>query len=89
MEELIHIPGIGSVSTGSGFMVLEQTKDGLFRRGERGVQSVLATGDRKVEFVAFEERSLAPPWPTSGRNWAILLTILSTRSNCRNLFGPC
>jgi beta-phosphoglucomutase-like phosphatase (HAD superfamily) len=35
------------------------TSDGAFRVGRDGVASVTATGDRKVEFVAFAEHSLA------------------------------
>jgi len=59
MSQLVAIPGLGEISDSSGFVPLEATGDGLFRAGERGVESVTATGDRKVEFVAFEKRALA------------------------------
>lgn len=42
-----------------GLIPLETTGDGLFRAGEGGVQSVGATGDRKVEIVNFGKRALA------------------------------
>jgi beta-phosphoglucomutase len=53
------IPGLGTIREGDGFVSLPQTSDGGFRVGEDGVQSVTATGDRKVEFVAFARHSLA------------------------------
>jgi beta-phosphoglucomutase-like phosphatase (HAD superfamily) len=38
---------------------LEQCSDGFFQAGQNGVTSIAATGDRKVEFIAFADRSLA------------------------------
>ena len=59
MAVQVVIPGLGTVSTVSGFVPLEACSDGLFRVGSNGVVSITATGDRKVEFIAFENRSLA------------------------------
>ena len=56
---LVDIPGIGDVSDDSGLVPLEACSDGVFRVGVDGVCSVTATGDRKVEFIAFEDRALA------------------------------
>ena len=40
-------------------MALDTCSDGIFRAGRDGVVSITATGDRKVEFIAFAERTLA------------------------------
>ena len=54
-----EIPGLGPIRQGDGFLPLLQSSDGRFRTGEDGVVSVSATGDRKVEFVAFAGHTLA------------------------------
>lgn len=59
MKELVKIPGIGSVSEVSGFIPLEQCSDGVFSLQRDGVVSITATGDRKVEFIAFEDHTIA------------------------------
>jgi beta-phosphoglucomutase len=59
MEAVINIPDLGVVSTGSGMIQLEECSDGIFKAGENGVVSVTATGDRKVEFIAFKSHSIA------------------------------
>jgi beta-phosphoglucomutase-like phosphatase (HAD superfamily) len=55
----VFIPAIGPVVPESGFISLEACSDGAFRVGRDGVESVTATGDRKVEFIAFADRTLA------------------------------
>jgi len=55
----IDVPGLGRVSPSDGFRLLSASTDGGFRVGQGGVRAVLATGDGKVEFVAFEDRTLA------------------------------
>jgi len=55
----ICIPDLGTVHEDDGFVRLEHTSDGLFRVGVSGVESVTGTGDGKVEFVGFENHSLA------------------------------
>ena len=59
MEELVYIPNIGSISKDSGFIPLEKCSDGVFAVGKDGVVSITATGDRKVEFIAFREHTIA------------------------------
>ena len=59
MATLVSIPGLGSISDRSGFVKLEATSDGRFRAGRGGVEWVTATGDRKVEFVAWRDHALA------------------------------
>lgn len=53
------IPGLGPVRDGSGLVPLARCSDGHFRTGENGVVSITATGDRKVELIAFAGRTLA------------------------------
>lgn len=55
----IHIPGLGEVSTASGFVVRDKCSDGRFAVGNAGVVSITATGDGKVEFIAFADHTLA------------------------------
>ncbi len=55
----MEIPAIGAVSEDSGLIVLEASGDGAFRVGRNGVCAIAATGDRKVEFIAFADRTLA------------------------------
>ncbi len=58
-EVLARIPGLGELSTTSGCRVLPRCSDGCFTSGRDGVQAVTATGDDKVEFISFLDRSLA------------------------------
>ena len=57
--EEVKIPGLGMVDGSAGFVDLGATTDGRFRVGEAGVESVLATGDGKVEFVGIGGHALA------------------------------
>lgn len=59
MSTLVHIPNLGEITDQSGFVPLEQCSDGIFRVGKDGVESITATGDRKVEFIAFGDHTLA------------------------------
>ena len=59
MNTPIVIPGIGEISAESDFISLKKCSDGKFEVGRNGVVSIVSTGDRKVEFIAFEDYSLA------------------------------
>jgi len=59
MGTLVDIPGLGRISDASGFVSLEAASDGIHRVGTDGVRSVTATGDRKVEFIAWADHTLA------------------------------
>ncbi|MDZ4858219.1 MAG: HAD family phosphatase [Candidatus Hydrogenedentes bacterium] len=52
-------PNLGRFSPTDGFHFLEQTSNDAFVVGKAGVQAIAATGDRKVEFIALEEKTLA------------------------------
>jgi len=53
------LPDLGTFPANSGLVRLDACSDGLHRAGQQGVVSVAATGDRKVEFIAFEDATLA------------------------------
>jgi beta-phosphoglucomutase len=55
----IDIPNLGSFPADSGLIPLDRCSDGLHQVGKNGVKTIVATGDRKVEFIAFAGRSLA------------------------------
>ena len=53
------IPDLGRFGPEDGLIPLAECSDGRFRPGADGVISVAATGDSKVEFVAFADHTLA------------------------------
>ena len=55
----LSIPGLGTLPSGSGLSSLLVSGDGYFRAGRNGVKAIVATGDGKVEFIAFAGRTLA------------------------------
>jgi beta-phosphoglucomutase len=59
MEPLVTIPGLGAIPKAAGFIPLDRCSDGNFSVGEDGVCSITATGDGKVEFIAFADHALA------------------------------
>ncbi len=56
---LIQIPHLGPLPADSGLIPLDVCSDGHFSAGRAGVVSVHATGDHKVEFIAFTDHTLA------------------------------
>ena len=59
LDKTIIIPDLGPVGPESGFHLLETTVDGKFVTGKNGVENIVATGDKKVEFVSFGSHTLA------------------------------
>lgn len=59
LNKIVHIPDLGDVGPESGFHLLTQTEDGRFEVGKNGVIDIVSTGDQKVEFVSFGDKSLA------------------------------
>ena len=59
MGQPVTIPNLGSFDRDSGLVPLERCSDGRFAVGRDGVRSVTATGDRKVEFIGFDNHTLA------------------------------
>ena len=56
MSEII-IPNLGTFTSDSGLINLEVCSDGLHVAGKNGVTAIAATGDKKVEFIAFAEQN--------------------------------
>lgn len=55
----MEIPGLGFIPDSSGFIPITKCSDGVFESGKLGVNSIMATGDRKVEFIIFKDHTLA------------------------------
>lgn len=54
-----NIPDLGSFDENCGLKDIEKCSDGCFEKGKNGVVNVFATGDKKVEFICFENHTLA------------------------------
>lgn len=59
LSEWINVPGIGRVGPESGMQALEVGGEGRFRVGLNGVRHILLPADRKVEFIAYADQTLA------------------------------
>jgi len=57
--KFISLPGLGNLPLNTGLHLLQSTSDNKFTTGQNGVRTIIATGDSKVEFVAFDEHTLA------------------------------
>ncbi|VGO23548.1 HAD family hydrolase [Pontiella sulfatireligans] len=55
----MHFPDLGNSAESLGLVELEKTSDLRFSAGKDGVQAVAKTGDGKVEFIGFENNTLA------------------------------
>ena len=55
----VNIPNLGDIAPESGFVSLEITSDGRYAVDKFGVVDIVATGDKKVEFVSFGTHTLA------------------------------
>ena len=59
METIAKIPGLGVIPDSSHLICLDKCSDNTFKVGQNGVMSILATRDQKVEFIAFENYTVA------------------------------
>lgn len=59
LERNVSFKSLGSFGADSKFWDMDSTSDGLFKVGSNGVNAVCATGDKKVEFVGFEDKTFA------------------------------
>ncbi|VGO21919.1 HAD family hydrolase [Pontiella sulfatireligans] len=55
----MNFPNVGVDEAELGLERLESTSDTRFRRGQNGVRAIGGTGDGKVEFIGFEDHTLA------------------------------
>jgi beta-phosphoglucomutase-like phosphatase (HAD superfamily) len=53
------LPGLGAIPDAAGFVSLDACSDGRFRAGLDGVRRILTPADRRVEFIVFDDRTLA------------------------------
>jgi beta-phosphoglucomutase-like phosphatase (HAD superfamily) len=53
------IPGLGEIDPACDLMAIAECSDGFYRSGDNGVEMILTTGDRKVEFICFSTRTIA------------------------------
>ena len=58
-EAMLIIPDLGSFPENCGLIPLPSSSGGAFVAGRDGVCSITATGDRKVEFIAFAKHTIA------------------------------
>ena len=59
LSKTVYIPDLGNIGPESSFEPLEITSDQKYAAGKAGVVDIVATGDRKVEFVSFGSHTLA------------------------------
>lgn len=59
LKEDINTVGLGLLKKDSDFIEISGTSGGAFKSGENGVAHIFATGDKKVEFVSFPDKTLA------------------------------
>lgn len=55
----IMVKNMGIIGKDSDFVELGKTSDGFYTEGKDGVKKIFATGDKKVEFVSFDDKTLA------------------------------
>ena len=55
----VHIPDLGDFDENCGLVALTACSDGCHTAGKNGVVAVYATGDRKVEFICYEDFTIA------------------------------
>lgn len=58
MKAKIVVPGLGAIAENT-LRSISECSDGLHKVGANGVMAILETGDRKVQFIAWETHSLA------------------------------
>ncbi|MCI7583811.1 MAG: HAD family phosphatase [Eubacteriales bacterium] len=54
-----EIADLGIFDENSGLKVIDKCSDGFFEKGKNGVTGVYATGDGKVEFISFKDKTIA------------------------------
>jgi beta-phosphoglucomutase len=56
---MLSFPDLGEFEMNGDLLALEESGDHGFKVGQNGVSAIAATRDRKVEFIGFEDRTLA------------------------------
>ncbi len=55
----LNIPGLGRIPADTDLLEIGQTSDNLYKVGTDGVKYILTTGDKKVEFIVYKDKTLA------------------------------
>lgn len=58
-EKDMILPGLGTIPADNDFIEVSSTSDGLYKFGKDGVNKIFTTGDKKVEFIAFSDKTMA------------------------------
>lgn len=75
-----NIPSIGTFDEDCGFIKLDKCSDGFHEVGKNGVKSITATGDKKVEFISYEDKTIAYVTSSMGYPHIIPSTRLNSKS---------
>lgn len=59
IDQIFHLPHLGSFEPGDGFIPLDRCSDGVTLRGRNGVVNIFTTQDQKVEFIAYSDHTIA------------------------------
>ena len=59
LSKKIVVPAIGEITKQDGLEFLSEGGDGLYHIGENGVKHILRTADGKVDFIVYENHTLA------------------------------
>jgi beta-phosphoglucomutase-like phosphatase (HAD superfamily) len=54
-----EVPALGKASAADGFIEKNECSDGVHKKSYDGVKHILATGDGKIELIAFEHHTMA------------------------------
>lgn len=55
----IYIPALGKVNSEMGYVFKNECSDKFFKVNKDGVKAIVSTGDKKVEFIAYKDRTIA------------------------------
>lgn len=59
LKKPMELKNFGVIGADSALCEIEKTSDGAFTAGKEGVKAILSTLDKKVELIAFENKTLA------------------------------
>ena len=59
MKKKYYLPDLGCYESDCGLIATGECADGFFKKGKNGVVDIFKTGDGKVEFICFENKTIA------------------------------
>ena len=72
----MNFPNLGIFDDKSGMIALDACSDGFYKVGQNGVTAIAATGDKKVEFIAFENDNKTLAYAKSSMGYPAYYPIL-------------